>query len=228
MKISSVTNTNLSFIIANHQTCGHCMVVDQHMERLERGYLCPICKMPGNTGYAFFDLNILTLIDLIQEAFHTKPWKTPEFEHVNNNAHSLSVLIFFCTLREILLERIIYNLMNLHEIPKCDRDRLLSENRMFSAKRDKLFPNLLGMKNWKEAIKTLQGKTGNDYKEINAFLKAASDMRNDILHEGDKWSFEEHMKYDCLENIPALLGLYVDFHNAFIHPVNLERLAHDN
>jgi hypothetical protein len=193
--------------------------------RIIGGYLCPVCKMPGDTGHMFFDVNILTLIDLIQEAFHTKPWKSSESEANNINAHSLSVLIFFCTLREVLLERLIYDLMVMHKLQESIRERLYDDNRTYSDRMNRLVPSLLGKKSWKEIIRILQRQTGNDHKEINDFLKTASDMRNEILHEGNKWVFEGHMKNDCLENIPSLLGLYVDFHNVFIHPVYLKNLA---
>ena len=225
MKISNITSTSLSFATANHQICTHCMIVDRDMKRIEGGYLCTVCKMPGDTGHMFFDFNILTLIDLIQEAYLAKPWKASELENENINSHSLSVLIFFCTLREVLLERLIYNLMVMHKLPESIRERLYDDNRTYSDKMNRLFPSLVGLKSWKEAISTLQGKTGNDYNKINDFLKTASDMRNEILHEGDKWAFEGYMKNHCLENIPLLLGLYVDFHNVFIHPVCLERLS---
>ena len=227
MIVSKIKNISLSYIIANHQICGHCRVVDQDLNRIEGGYLCTVCKMPGDTGHMFFDFNIISLIDLIQEAFHAKTKQFSKLINKRINAHGLSVLIFFCTLREVLLERLIYDLMVMHNLQKSIRERLYYDNRNYSDRMNRLLPSLLGLKSWKETISTLQEKTGNDYKEINEFLKAASDMRNEILHEGDKWAFEGHMKNDCLQNIPSLLGLYVDFHNAFIHPTYLEQLRND-
>jgi hypothetical protein len=95
---------------------------------------------------------------------------------------------------------------------------------MYSDKMTKLFPSLAGLKSWNEAISQTKVKTGRDHKHIDEFLKKANKMRNEILHEGDKLAFRPHMKKACLENIPKLVELYVDFHNTFIHPVYLERL----
>jgi hypothetical protein len=87
-----------------------------------------------------------------------------------------------------------------------------------------LFPSLVGINSWKLILKQLECATKKNYSEINEFLKKASDMRNEILHEGKKWAFEPHMKKSCLDNIPPLLDLYVDLHNTFLHPVYLKRL----
>ena len=141
------------------------------------------------------------------------------------HAHSLTVLILFCTLREVLLERLVNHLMEMHGLPDNIRERLCQDNRSYSDRMDRLFPSLIGTNNWKDTIHQLQKKTRKDYRDINDFLKKASDMRNEMLHEGVTRSFEPNFISDCLERIPPLLGLYVDFHNYFIHPVYLEKLC---
>lgn len=224
MKLEKIKDRSLCLVVANHQICDHCKVVDLDIRRIEGGYICPICSKPGDTGHMFFDMNILTLINLIQEAFHTKPWKDSEFDNKKINAHSLSVLIFFCTLREVLLERLIYDLMCMHRLPKAVCERLYDDNRTYSDRMNRLFPSLIGLKSWKEALKQVETTTGRKHSDINDFLKKASDMRNEILHEGRKWAFEPHMKKSCLDSIPPLLGLYVDLHNVFLHPVYLKRI----
>lgn len=224
MSITEIMDTSLWPTVANYFICEHCRVVDTNIHFTERNYRCPTCGKTSDTGRVFFDINILTLIDLIQEAFHTKPRKKSEFGNKKINAPSLAVLIFFCTLREALLESLIFNLMCMHDLPPNVRDRLYDDNRMYSDKMKKLFPSLAGLKTWNEALSQIKVKTGRDHKPIDEFLKKADKMRNEILHEGNKLAFRPHMKKACLENIPKLLKLYVDFHNTFIHPVYLERL----
>jgi hypothetical protein len=222
MKLAEIRDTSISPIIANYQLCGHCKKVDQDMGRLCVSYKCPVCDMPGDTGHGFFDMDIQILIDLIQEAYHLRPRKKLS---IPVHAHSLSVLVLFCTLREVLLERLIAHLMEMHGLPDSIRERLWHDNRNYSDRMDGLFPSLIGTKSWKASIHQLQNKTQKDYIDINDFLKKASDMRNDILHEGVTWPFEADFIKDCLERIPLLLNLYVDFHNTFIHPVYFERLC---
>ncbi len=224
MGITKMSGTTLWPTVANYFICEHCRVVDKNIYRTERDYLCPTCRKTSDTGQFFFDINILTLIELINEAFYTKPLKKSEFGNKKINASSLAVLIFFCTLREALLESLIFNLIRMHDLPPNVRDRLCEDNRMYLAKKTKLFPSLAGIKSWNEAISKTKLKTGRDYKGIDAFLEKANKMRNEILHEGDKLAFRSHMKKACLENIPPLLELYVDFHNTFIHPAYLARV----
>jgi hypothetical protein len=222
MKLIKIIDRSLSPIIANHQLCGYCMKVDQDMGRLYVSYKCPVCNMPSDTRHAFFDMDIGILIDLIQEAYHMRPCKKPP---VPVHAHRLSVLILFCTLREVLLERLIIHLMEMHGLPNSIRERLCYDNRNYSDRMDRLFPSLIGTKSWKDSIHHLQNKTGKNYRDINDFLKKASDIRNEILHEGATWPLDPDFIKDCLERIPPLLGLYVDFHNTFIHPGYFKRLC---
>jgi hypothetical protein len=224
MGLAEIKDTSLWPAIANYFICDHCRVVDADIRLTERGYQCPICFKTSDSGRLFFDIGILTLIDLIQEAFHTKSWKKSEFGNKKISAQSLSVLIFFCSFREVLLDRLIVNLMYMYDLPQNVRDRLYADNRTYSERMTKLFPSLVGLKNWKEAIRQIKAKTGRDHTRIDGFLRKANDIRNEILHEGDKMAFRPHMKKACLENIPNVIALYVDFHNTFIHPAYLGRL----
>jgi len=198
------------------------MKVDQDMGRLWVNYKCPVCEMPGDNGRGFFVMDICILIALIQEAYHTKPRKKVT---VHIQSHHLSVLILFCTLREVLLERLISRLMEMDGLSETERERLNCDNRNYSDRRERLFPSLIRAKSWNDAITQLQHKTGENYGDINDFLKKASDMRNNMLHEGITWPFEPDFITDCLKKIPLLLGLYVDFHNSFIHPEYFKRLG---
>ena len=221
MKVTEIKDTSLWLSMANYYICEHCRAVDPDICRTHRGHRCPICSRMSDTGQLFFDINVLTLIDLIQEAFHTRAWKESEFGNKKISVLSLSVLIFFCTLREVLLESLIFDFMCFRNLPTRDRDRLYDKSYF---EKTKLFSSLVGLKGWDEVLSQLKAKTGRDYRKFNGFLVTAAKMRNQILHGGDTGAFRSHMKKACLENIPELLELYVDFHNTFIHPEYLEKL----
>lgn len=221
MTLTKIRDRRVSFIIANHQHCGYCMKVDCDMGRLTKSYKCPICNKPSDTSLPFFDMDIGMIIDLIQEASQGRPRK--KFS-VPIHAHSLSALILFCTLREVLLDRLIERLMKMHGLPDTVRQRLDDDNKNYNQRRDRLMPSLIGTKNWKDSICHLQNKTKKKYGDIDDFLKKASERRNEILHEGLTWTSEPDFTKDCLGKILPLIDLYVDFHNIFIHPVYFERL----
>ncbi|MHB8771973.1 MAG: hypothetical protein ACYC7J_13330 [Syntrophales bacterium] len=224
MELSEIKNKSLWPDVAKYFICSHCRIVDSDIRRMERGHQCPTCRKTSDDGRFFFDLNILTLIDLIHEAFHTKSWKESEYDSKAIGAASLSVLLFFCSLREVLLDNLIISLMAMHNLPSKVSDRLNEDNRTYSDKMTRLLPSLIGLKSWNEAIEQIKVRTGRDHKHIDAFMKEANKMRNEIIHEGDKLAFQPHMKKACLENIPQLINLYVDFQNTFIHPVYFGRL----
>jgi len=154
MKISEVTRQSLSTLVADFQVCQFCGIVDRDHGRAKVGYPCPNCGERSKGGLEHFGLPIHALINLMQESFHQKPTQSSRLP-ISGNAHKLAVVIYFCTLGEVLLEHFLRELMDALRLPASVQNRILVDN-LFSKERvERVFPSLVGEK-WNAVIKELR------------------------------------------------------------------------
>lgn len=217
MDVLEIKDQDLSLgLAAGFLICDYCQIVDKDLNRSEVGYPCPMCKQPSKRGHMYFDSQALILIDLMQESFHSKPWKAMRDKEIE--PHYVSVVTFFCTLKEILLYRFINRLLSAQKIPERVQERLLEDNNSHLQRMNKLFPSLTG-KRWRTAIKELDKKSKIRYGDLSVFLKEVTDARNQFLHEGDIFAIDKAMVENCIRNIGPLLNLFVELHNQYIYPL---------
>lgn len=218
-RLSSVT-------AADYQVCKICRIVDKDKKRIQYGYPCPICHKEGEGGHMYFHLNIHTIINLIQESYHSSANDdlAKIAYHAGKDAHFISVVIFFVTLREALLDNLIYELCTAQDIKKNIYERLISDNKLHNQKQNNLLPSLTGKK-WKQIIETLNQKTGFNYIQLDNFIVTAVEARNKFIHEGSKYSINHKIAESCLKNIYPLLNLNVDMHNTFVHPIYKQKIG---
>ena len=122
MDITEIKGESLSVLVADHFECQICRVVDREHERSRVGYLCPVCGR-SDVPILHFHMNIRVLLDLIQTSYHSVGSQIEEL-HLGEGAHDISVIIFFCTLREALLDNLIVNLMRAQNLPQGIMKRL--------------------------------------------------------------------------------------------------------
>ena len=104
---------SLSTLTSNYLICENCKIVDKNFERIKKGSPCLICDSNSSGGVLYFKISIHILIDLIQEAYHSANLITGvEKLYKGESSHDISVIIFFCTLRESLLDNLIRELLN--------------------------------------------------------------------------------------------------------------------
>jgi hypothetical protein len=211
--ITEIVSQPLSSLTCDFLICLNCRIVDRDQGRIRVGHRCPECGHPGEGGRLYFSINVRILIDLIQEAFHGNAHRLNK----QLNANNISVVIFFCVLREALLENLIMELFVIHQIPQGVRERLLADNRLHSQKQNKLFKSLTGV-TWKEAISAVDEHAQLDYSQLDEFVKQAVDHRNRFIHRGSQWSIDRSLSQSCLENAWGLVNLYVSLHNTYVHP----------
>ena len=212
MDISKINIQLLSTLIAHHCECGNCHIVDNDSNRQRVGYPCPNCGVKGNGGQTYFHLGIISMINLMQEFYHTKKPST-----ISVDSHKLAVVVFFCTLVETLLENLLREAMISQKIPGTVQDRLLWDNMTGKQRTEKLFPALFNH-TWKQAISEAnRAQPKMDYKvTLNFFLKAV-EARNKFLHPpGNKWAIRLDMPRQCLNHTPVLISLFVWLHNRYI------------
>ena len=215
MDITEIHNQRLSTILTDFMICESCGIVDRDRGRMIIGYQCPRCGIPGSIGRIYFPLPIQSLIDLMQEFYHSKldaPLDSEASGVQRPSNHQLAVVIFFCTLGEVLFEHFIREFMFKKELPRMIQDRLLNDNPFVKQRIKKLFPALTGAK-WNETIEKLSRRDGHDYVGTVRFYRRASDARNKFLHKGNKWAIPRDMPEQCIKQVWPLISLFVALHN---------------
>jgi hypothetical protein len=215
--LSIIDKRRISTIAGEYYQCTECRVADTYM-RTREGTTCPTCKRQSDLGMSFFDLSVLIMLDLIQEAYRAIPptnaGSDDDLERVTS--HSASVLIFYCTLRELLLIRFVTALMIGMRLPITVSRRLDADSDSHSQRLFKLFPALTGM-TWEEALDSLPVLDGVNWGQLNEFLGIVSDKRNAFLHEGQFAKGRRDTAIDCVTNIFPLLELFIQLNNVFVH-----------
>lgn len=218
MNVRTVTDRKLSLVIADFRMCRECHVVDRDEGRIRVGHLCGTCGQPGEGGMMYFELSALLLIDLMQEAFHTPALAQSGYTNASGDAHNVSVVLFFCTLREVLLNSLLSYICWAQSIPRPVYDRLLADSNTHALRQNNLLPSLTGKK-WPALLKQEASSSQLDYVELNEFLLKAVEARNKFMHEGKRWGIDRTLAECCMDHIWPLLNLYVSLHNRYVHAV---------
>lgn len=130
MDITEIKGQPLSSLVSDLLVCQECRIVDRDHERMRRGYTCPTCGYVSESGMLYFSVNIHILVDLIQESYHSANAE-PKVEKLyqSKGAHDISVIIFLCTLRETLLDKLINELLMAQNISEGISEKLLTDNK---------------------------------------------------------------------------------------------------
>lgn len=209
-------NQRLSRHLANFIICDACGIVDRDSNRLIEGYKCPNCGK-GGTATLYFNISVLSLIDLMQEFYSTDViFKEEAFNTGQREINiRLAVVIFFCTLTEVLLHYFLDRLMLKMGISEKDRESCLNNNLSISQRVNELFPSLTDDK-WKQAINEINENVELDYNKTSKFCRDAKKARNEFLHKGNKRAIPKDMPEECITHIWTLLNLFVSLHNKYI------------
>ena len=225
-EILEISNQSYSSLLCDFQICERCSLVDKFFNIKRYDSNCPVCNKHGNGGKLYFNFGVRSLIDLMQEVYNSKRIISnidDEKMEVDSRAHYLSVIIFFITLREVLLQNFLDEVALIKNIPNSDYELLLSDNWNYSQKQNKLFKSLLNIK-WEKAVEQANEKDEIDYLSLDKLLKKAVDTRNKFLHEGKSFIITKELAEECIINISSLINLYVRFHNDYVHPFYLDKV----
>jgi hypothetical protein len=223
LDVTEVIGQPLSTLLSDHLICKYCHIVDRDHERSRVGYSCPTCGREGEGGRLYFSLNTHVLIDLMQESYHAQVNSATGRLYEGVGPHDISVVIYFCTLRETLLDKLVTELLIANKIPNGVCQRLLSDNKFHMQKQNKLFRSLTDHK-WQDALKELNEGSNLDCLGIDEFVSGTVKARNSFIHEGSKWSIDRELSTSCMKNIWGLISLYVGLHNKHVHPIYQDRL----
>lgn len=215
--ILEIRDTPFSQLFAQFVVCKSCGYVDCDQDRAIVGHPCSRCGAPSDGALSHFPAHsVCVLMDLMQDAYHRPMVEGASFL-LDENDRRLPVVMFFCTLNEVLFEHFFRQLMNRLAYPPEKQDELLDDNWQLSKRVRKLFPKLTGGK-WEDAIRqgTLADGGQLDYGETAAFCQEAAEARNTFLHTGNKWRIPDDMPEQCLRHIWPLANLYVALHNQYV------------
>ena len=211
---SSNSDQRWSVIVDDFLNCDSCKIVDRNPERDTAGYKCPHCESPSEGGHQYFPLNADILIDLMQESYLPKQTESKATKR-QIRLYQAAIVIFFCSLGEVLLNQFLEELMLKQGLSRKIQDRLFKDNLFMKQKIERLFPALTGVK-WIKAVEMLNERVNSHYIETHKLYQHISKVRNDFLHKGAVWSIHVRMPRQCLRHIWLLLHLFADLHNEYV------------
>jgi hypothetical protein len=193
--------------LQNYQVCQACGIVDKDKQRIKTAHPCSNCKTPSTGGLMFFNLETQMLADLISET-----WKHRDGSE-NNRHIELRIIIFYCTLQEILMHRLLEANMWAAIVPEKLIDKTLSDNRFISKRVNSLFPVLTGKK-FRDAVieMALTNEMGEQIMEI---WQKAIYTRNNFMHRGDQWGIPNDLPKACWNSVLPLCDIFVRLTNKY-------------
>jgi len=197
--------------------CQSCEFIDRDARRTQVGFPCPRCSVPSPGGLRYFALPIPTVADLIGELHPLPELDVPDPAAALPipESHQFALLVFFCTLAEVLLQHFLQRYMARLSIPHPIQDKLLKDNMGTRRRIESLFPALVGVK-WKDAVTQVSASSGTDFSATIGFAAEAAEKRNLLLHLGNQWAIPPEMPERCFAEVAPLIRFFVELHNAFL------------
>lgn len=213
--LSQIDSQPLSDLVCVHFLCKSCGIIDQDWDRARSGSRCLECNTEGDGASLVFPVSIHILVDLIQQSYHsnspTGPLNSPQGSDVGP-------VLYFCTLREALLNNFLFSHLRAQKVPQSLMSKLLEDNKLASQKFGGLFTSVIGVK-WSEAVAAASGRSGRDFSKISALMRTAAEHRNEFLHSGRAWSFSRDFATLCVDSTADLTSLFVELHNVYTRPL---------
>ncbi len=211
--LAEIVGQSLSSVIDDFMICKHCGIVDRERSRIIVDTPCPSCHKPAGRARLYFDLNVTVLIDLVQQSYHSAMVME---DGLGPQASDVGVVLFFCILREALLNNLLNYLLRAHRVSDRIAKKLLDDNKLTNQK-FALLSALIG-KSWSAAIQDASSHEGVDFCPVSQLMRAASDIRNRFVHKGSGWGATRDFATDCVNSMFTLLQLFVALHNIYAQP----------
>ena len=205
IKLADIQGQSLSSLVCDFMICKRCGIVDRERSRIIANSQCPACHESAGIACLYFGLNISILLDLIQQSYHSA---TPKAEALGPQSSDVAVVLFFCALREALLN----NLLAYLETGGTSTSRRNLKSK-FSQLEDHIGCT------WDEALREISAREGVLFDSVSNLMIEASTLRNRFMHEASGWRITRQFSTECLNNTFAVLGLFVALHNRYARPL---------
>lgn len=211
--LSEIDSQTLDTLVCDHLICKDCGMIYRYDFRL--GYQCKHCNAPSEGGRVAFHINIHVLVNLVQQAYHSQ---SPTGHSTGPQGQDVGTVLFYCSLREALLNNFIVTNLRTRNIDEVLISRMLDDNKLASQKFGRLFTSVIGTK-WEDAISDLSRTRDKDYMAVSKLMKDAADLRNEFLHEGDAWGINRDFAKRCVDSLGQLVSMFVELHNEYTQPL---------
>jgi hypothetical protein len=158
-----------------------------------------------------FHSGILMLVDLVQQAYHSSSTAS---QLGGPSSNDISTLLYFCTLREALLDSFLLRGLRTQKTGQRVIERLFQDNRMARQKFGGLFTATTGT-TWDRAVNLVSSRVGQPFEQVSKLMKQATELRNSFVHEGTAWSITNELSTSCLNSVPTMVELFVALHNEY-------------
>ena len=223
-------------------TCGRAVLFPNWFEE-ERG-ACPHCdsecfrkRMEGEgdqahltfdvPGGSFFEETesdlVLMLEALSPEKGETTSWRgeawfgaSPEDKR---RARDLAFLVFFCTLAEVLIGKMLRRILLRFGADDAMANRLVAREPGWDRK-TKYVETVTG-KELRVWVSKLESKKNENFQDLLNLVKTASDRRNRLVHAGRAGEMDVTFVDKLASSVPVLLRFSVEFHNLLVDGVGL-------
>ena len=214
--LTEVTSQGASTLACFHMMCAQCGVIDQDRDRIRSGHSCAVCGAVGAGASLALPVSIHILVDLTQQAFHSKADIGPL--EGSSQVPEVGTIIFFCTLREALLNWLLLRHLRAQDVPTQLIERMLDDNKSARQRFGELFKSVTG-DTWKVAVSKASVDFGADLEPTSKLMTDATRVRNSFLHEGNVWVATEEFAAQCLNAVPTAVQLFCSLHNVYVHPI---------
>ncbi len=214
VSLAEIDNQDASTLVCDFMICERCGKVDREHSRMVVNSLCPACKQPAGVARLYYPINVHILVDLVQQSYHSY---APVGPISGPQAPAVGVILFFCTLREALLNHFLLAFLCAENVKTSLIEKLLDDNKLASQKFTSLFNAVVG-KSWCEAVGDASSLDATNYQSVSDLMKSAASIRNEFLHEGTGWSATREVATECVNSLPALFALFVALHNVYVLP----------
>ena len=215
MTLAEIDTQAASTLVCDYLICRDCGIIDRDHSRMRVGSLCSTCGGVSKAGRLPFPQNVRTLVDLVQQAYHST---APIGPNSNPQVTDIGTVILFCTLREALLNSFLLTHLRSQRVPESLLKKLLSDNKLAAQKFNGLFPSVVGFR-WEEAVEAASNYGGMDFASASKLMREAATIRNEFLHDGRGWAATREFATTCVNAMPSLVALFVALHNVYIHPM---------
>lgn len=219
-ELSEIDFQHASTLVCDQMQCEACGWIDRDRDRMRKGHRCHVCDTESECERLAFSVNISVLVNLCQEAYFSQPKLTTPYSPQSAN---IAPILFFCTLRECLLNHFLQMHLRALNVPWPLIAKLLDDNKLANQKFGELFTSVTRVK-WDEAVTTASAKASTNFKFVSELMRNAATIRNKFLHEGHAWKSTREFATECIDSLPQLTRLFVTLSNTYTHPLILERM----
>ena len=177
------------------------------------------CVLPGGRFFEEPESDLLLMLEALSpEKGDTTSWEgeawfgaSPEDKR---RARDLAFLVFFSTLAEVLMERMLKRHLLRIGADDALATRLLRPQSGWDRKSQ--FIEIVTGRKLSHWLSELESKKDENFHDLLAFVKRAADHRNTLVHAGRAGKISMTFVGELASNVPALLRFSLELHNLLV------------